>query len=130
MLDDVTYNGDADQGATVTGTTLTWSGPVAIAETVTITYSVTVNRPDAGDKLLKNVVQLPERFNSNCTAGSTDPACTTVTGVQQYTVVKKASTERVNAGDSVRCTITVTNTGQVAYTTSDPAPCRPAARRR
>ncbi|GLW75258.1 hypothetical protein Kpho02_75550 [Kitasatospora phosalacinea] len=54
VLDDATYNGDATNGATVTGTTLTWSGPLAAGTRATITYSATVNAPDTGDRVLRN----------------------------------------------------------------------------
>jgi len=121
VLDDATYNKDASSGATVSGHTLRWSGPLAIGDTVTVTYSVTVNSPDTGDKLLRNAVQLPPGENSNCSTGSTDPACSTSTPVEEYSVVKKASASSVKPGDTVTYTITVTNTGQVAFTSGHPA---------
>ena len=56
VLDDATYNNDATGGATITGSTLTWTGALAVGATVTITYSVQVNDPDAGDMSLVNGV--------------------------------------------------------------------------
>jgi uncharacterized repeat protein (TIGR01451 family) len=71
VLDDATYNGDATGGATITGTTLTWTGPLAVGATTTITYSVQVNDPDAGDMSLVNGV-----------VPGTDGACATSTSCQ------------------------------------------------
>jgi archaellum component FlaG (FlaF/FlaG flagellin family) len=124
VLDDATYNGDATDGTTVTGHALHWSGPLAIGATAVIKYSITVDKPDTGDKLLKNVVQLPPDENSNCSSDSTDPACRTVTPVAQYDVVKKASSAQVKEGARVTYTITVTNTGQAGYPAAHPATLR------
>ena len=55
MLDDAVYDGDA---ATTSGTlsyaspVLTWTGTLAPGATATVTFSVTVNNPDTGDKLV------------------------------------------------------------------------------
>ncbi|MFP3670873.1 hypothetical protein SB717_37960, partial [Priestia sp. SIMBA_032] len=46
VIDDATYNGDANNGATYAAPTLSWSGPLAVGATRTVTYSVTVNSPD------------------------------------------------------------------------------------
>jgi uncharacterized repeat protein (TIGR01451 family) len=100
---------------------LSWSGPIAVGATATVTYSVTIAKPDDGDKMLDNAVVLPPTENSNCTAGSSDPACATHTSVQSYLVKKTASSAKVKAGDKVGYTITVTNTGQVAFTKADAA---------
>jgi uncharacterized repeat protein (TIGR01451 family) len=69
VLDDASYNDDATATAgTVTfdTPTLSWSGPVAVGETVTITYSVTTSEPIAGDGQIRNVVVIPA---SNCSDG-------------------------------------------------------------
>jgi uncharacterized repeat protein (TIGR01451 family) len=119
VLDDATYNDDATATAGTASygaPTLAWSGPLAAGATATVTYSATVNDPDTGDKHLKNAV-VPGR------GGSCDPAegCTTDTGSRSYTVAKTASTEKVAAGGTVDYTVTVTNTGQGAYTAESPA---------
>jgi uncharacterized repeat protein (TIGR01451 family)/LPXTG-motif cell wall-anchored protein len=75
VLDDATYNNDASSGATVKGNTLSWSGPLAVGASVTITYSVTVNDPVKGDGKLHNAVVTPPGSGGNCPKGSTDPAC-------------------------------------------------------
>ncbi|MBF4514140.1 isopeptide-forming domain-containing fimbrial protein [Plantibacter sp. VKM Ac-2885] len=76
VADDATYNGDASNGAQVSGNKLSWSGALAKGETKTITYSFTVNNPDNGDKSLDNVV-VPDK------TGKCSPleSCTTHTTV-------------------------------------------------
>ncbi|MEU8543760.1 hypothetical protein AB0C52_27855 [Streptomyces sp. NPDC048717] len=110
VLDDATYNNDATGGATVTGTTLNWSGPLAVGETVTITYSVTVDDPDTGDQLLHNAVT--PGAEGACTSAA---ACTTdvpVTIQPALSLTKRAdSAGPFQVGDTVTYTYTVTNTG-------------------
>ncbi|MCS5524677.1 DUF11 domain-containing protein [Curtobacterium flaccumfaciens pv. oortii] len=117
VTDDATYNGDASNGATVSGNTLSWSGPLAVGATETITYSVTVNTPDEGDHKLDNAVTPTSPGGECATAG----ACATSTPVQSYTTQKSVSSTTVNEGDKVTYTVSVKNTGQVAYTAQDPA---------
>ncbi|MGO4535858.1 DUF7927 domain-containing protein [Leifsonia sp. 2MCAF36] len=118
VLDDATYNGDASNGATVSGNTLTWSGPLAVGQTVKVTYSVKVNKPDTGNHALVNAV-VPTGPGGKCdTAGS----CLTNTPVASYTVSKTVSTtSTVKPGAKVSYTVTVTNTGAFAYTAAQPA---------
>ena len=55
VLDDATYNSDASAssgGVSYTSPNLTWTGSLAVGATATITFSVTVNNPDTGDKSL------------------------------------------------------------------------------
>ncbi|MCW2524110.1 MAG: hypothetical protein JWO63_2445, partial [Frankiales bacterium] len=124
MLDDATYNNDADQGATYVDPTLAWSGALAVSQTVTITYSVTVNSPDQGNHSLVNSVVTPPDSGGGCPVGSTDPTCTVTVPVQSYTVTKTATPANpgtVNPGDTVTYTIAVKNTGEAPYTASHPA---------
>ncbi|MFB7948470.1 hypothetical protein ACFC6L_26535 [Kitasatospora phosalacinea] len=77
VLADATYNGDAtaDRGtATVTGTTLHWSGDLPVGATATVDYSVTVKSAPTADAELTNTVTSTTHRN-NCARGSTDPAC-------------------------------------------------------
>ena len=77
-VDDAAYNGDAAASAgsvSYAAPVLTWTGNLAVGATATVTYSVTVNNPDTGDKTLTNTVTSPTA-GSNCPAGGTDPRCT------------------------------------------------------
>lgn len=139
VLDDATYNDDATQGATLVGSRLQWQGALPVGESVSIEYSVTINAPRTGDGILDNVVTTPPEVPSNCTAippqapdapigsavdptASTDEACATRTLVQSYETVKTSDAgDKVAPGDTVTYTITVRNTGLVAYTEEEPA---------
>ncbi|AXL13136.1 DUF11 domain-containing protein [Microbacterium foliorum] len=116
VLDDATYNGDVSAGGTVTDTTLTWSGPLAVGATATVTYSVTVNSPTAGDSILENAV-VPDGPTGECVTDG----CIVTTPVSSYTVSKESDATTAMAGDTVTYSVTVTNTGQVAYTDAAPA---------
>ncbi|WP_230108736.1 DUF11 domain-containing protein [Microbacterium foliorum] len=116
VLDDATYNGDVSAGGTVTDTTLTWSGPLAVGATATVTYSVTVNSPNAGDSILENAV-VPSGPTGECVTDG----CIVTTPVSSYTVSKASDATTAMAGDTVTYSVTVTNTGQVAYTDAAPA---------
>ena len=118
VLDDAVYNGDASNGATVNGSTLSWSGTLAPGEMKTITYSFTVDTPDEGDLLLDNVVSPDSSIGGSC---DPDLTCATSTPVKRYKVDKTADKVTVGAGDRVTYTITVTNTGKAAYTEQSPA---------
>ncbi|HEV7742234.1 MAG TPA: LPXTG cell wall anchor domain-containing protein, partial [Pseudolysinimonas sp.] len=121
VLDDATYNGDADNGAAVSGTTLTWSGPLAIGDSVTLHYSVTVRTP-GGDNLIDNTIGTPPDTPSNCSGGSTDPDCSTRSIVRAFTTVKTATTlGTVRPGSTITYQILVANTGQVDYSPALPA---------
>ena len=55
VIDDATYNSDASASAgsvSYTSPNLTWTGSLAVGAAATITFSATVNNPDAGDKSL------------------------------------------------------------------------------
>ncbi|GAA4360518.1 DUF7927 domain-containing protein [Angustibacter luteus] len=122
VLDDATYNGDASASAgtaTFASPTLSWSGPLAVGATATITYSVTVSNPLTGNGILSNAVTGPPE--SNC-AVPTSVGCTTTTPVRALTIVKTSGAAGVlRPGDSVGYTVRVTNSGKVAYTVGDPA---------
>ena len=119
LLDDVSYNGNAAATAGTVGFTspvLSWSGSLAVGAVATITFSVTVNNPDTGDKVLAQTVT-SATAGSNCAAGSTDARCsvTVVVLVPGLTIVQTASSGTAAPGAVVHYTVTVTNTGQTAY---------------
>ncbi|MGW4805161.1 DUF7927 domain-containing protein [Kitasatospora sp. NPDC004272] len=122
-LDDAAYDNDAkavNANGTAVGSAvyaapvLTWTGDVAPGETITLTYSVRVNKPDAGDKELANTVVAPG--GSNCQAGSTDPACSTNDDIADLAIVKTSDAKNpVKPGDTVTYTVEVTNDGTADY---------------
>ncbi|SDL02214.1 DUF7507 domain-containing protein [Streptomyces indicus] len=117
IVDDAAYNKDAEATAgtvAYTEPTLAWKGDVPAGGTVTVTYSVTVNTPPAGDKLLANAVT-SDSPGSNCPPGSDDPDCSTEAGIPTYKVKKTASPADPKAGDTLTYTVTVTNDGQADY---------------
>jgi uncharacterized repeat protein (TIGR01451 family) len=118
VLDDAAYNNDATNGAVFTSPVLAWRGALAVGATEIITYSVTVNTPDTGDHLLENSVVTPTGL---CSAGSTNPSCRVVVPVKSYAVVKRANATAALPGKVVSYSITVTNTGQVAFGATDVA---------
>ncbi|MCG3753567.1 DUF11 domain-containing protein [Amycolatopsis sp. Poz14] len=82
VLDDATYNQDAQAtSGTVeqTGSRLTWHGTLAVGQTVTVTYSITVNPEAAAGSHLRNVVVSPNPGTS-CVTG-TESGCSTDTPV-------------------------------------------------
>ena len=59
MGNDAIYNGDAaatSGSLSFTSPILTWTGDLAPGAAAVITYTVTVNNPDTGDKLVINTV--------------------------------------------------------------------------
>ena len=53
---------------------LTWTGDLAVGATATVTFSVTVNNPDTGDKLLIMVAS-SSAAGSSCPPGTTGAPC-------------------------------------------------------
>ena len=120
VLADAVYNADATATAgtvAFAGSNLTWTGDLAIGASATVTYSVTVNNPDLGDKLMSNVA-VSSASGSTCPAGSTNTACTSTVPVLSpgLTVVKTANAATTTPGATVGYTVTVTNSGQTPYT--------------
>ncbi|WP_329281397.1 DUF7927 domain-containing protein [Streptomyces sp. NBC_00691] len=77
ILDDADYRGDVrtDLGtATYTAPGIGYVGTVPAGKTATVTYSVKIKDPVAGDGLLRTRV-VAGTPRSNCGAGSEDPAC-------------------------------------------------------
>ncbi len=126
VLDDAAYDGDvsATTGtATVTGSTLAWSGTVPASGTATITFSVTVHSPDTGNKILAATLSSASP-DSNCPAASADPRCASTVTVSQLVITNTANVATTTPGAVVRFTATFANTGQTDYdgiTISDPA---------
>ena len=120
VLDDATYNADATATAgsvTYSSPNLTWTGNLAVGAVATITFSLTVNNPDNGDKLLASTVT-SATAGSNCPAGSTDSRCTSSIQVlvPGLAISVSAGAATTTPGAVVQYTVTVTNTGGTAYT--------------
>ncbi|WP_372350482.1 GEVED domain-containing protein [Streptomyces sp. KL116D] len=85
VLDDAAYNEDAaaTTGAVAyTAPRLTWTGDLATGASATVTYTVAVGPPGAGDgEFINGVVGGP---GSNCPPGSADPDCRTVLPAPDY----------------------------------------------
>ncbi|MFC7645281.1 hypothetical protein ACFQX6_35080 [Streptosporangium lutulentum] len=122
VVDDAVYNGDgtasAGQFTFVPGSgELMWQGALAVGQTVTVTFSVTVRNPDPGNQVLSSVVTSATP-GTNCPVGSTDPACTSSVTVLTpvLDISKVADRATVTPGGTITYTITVANTGETPYT--------------
>jgi uncharacterized repeat protein (TIGR01451 family) len=118
VLDDASYAGGAVATAgdvEYTNGTLLWTGPLAIGDLVTVTYSVSPTYPALGDQLLANTVHSPSA-GATCGAAA-DPGCSaTVTVlVPALTITKTAAAAEVVAGGTLQYTISATNTGEADY---------------
>ena len=118
VLDDAVYNANATASSgtmSYTAPNLGWTGNLGPSAVVTITYSVTVNNPDAGNKVLVNTVT-SSTLGTNCAPGSPDARCSATVNVPGLTIVKTASVATTTPGATVGFTIVVTNTGSTAVT--------------
>src|SRR5262249_25477931 len=118
-LNDATYNGDA---AATAGTVsfaspvLTWTGNLSPGDTVTVTFSVTVNDPDTGDQLLV-VGAASAAEGSPCPPGSNGAPCESSVGVLTpgMTIAAAADASSAAPGQTVHYTVTITDSGQTPY---------------
>ena len=111
VLGDAVYNGDAAATAgslSYTSPNLTWTGNLAPGATATITFSVTVNNPDTGSKILATAITSPTPA-SNCPAWGTNPACSTSVTVlvPALTIVMSSGVSSTTPGSTVAYTVTV-----------------------
>ncbi|WP_211219207.1 isopeptide-forming domain-containing fimbrial protein, partial [Microbacterium gubbeenense] len=109
-----TVNGTPVDGLTVGDGQLSWNGPLAVGETITVTYSVTVN-PDAGGETLKNFATSSATPPGGATI--TPPPTETETPVKEpgFELSKTAEPEAgasVDPGSVVTYTVTGENTGE------------------
>ncbi|MBA2892031.1 DUF6923 family protein [Nonomuraea soli] len=116
VLDDSAYGNDAkatEGRVTYTAPALTWTGPLPVGATVTVTYSVTVKTPSSGDLHLVNGVTTTTP-GGNCATGA-EPGCSVTVPIATFKIRKVASPATAIKGERVTYTITVTN-GAVPYT--------------
>lgn len=112
VLDDAAYNGDARSSAgsppSFAGDKLEWSGPLAAGQSVTLTYSVTLNLD--GDKTIANVACFPP---SEVQPGTTN--CAQTVWSAQHVVVTKSvvpvSGSPVSVGQELAYSLTFENDG-------------------
>jgi large repetitive protein len=118
VLDDADYQDDATAtSGTVSyaAPTLTWNGSIAAGATVTIEYSVTVDNPDVGNKVLANTVT-SSTLGTNCASGSGDARCASTVTVAGLTIVNSADVPSTTPGGTVSYQVVVTNTAPVPAT--------------
>src|SRR6202035_1009781 len=120
LANDAVYDNDAAATAgsvSYTAPVLTWTGSLAPGASATITYSITVNNPDTGGKLLVNTVA-SSAVGSSCPPGTASAPCQVTIPVLTpgLTIVKTASSATAVPGQAVTYTITVTDSGQTPYT--------------
>src|SRR4029078_3657477 len=86
VLDDATYVSASATAGSVTfaSPNLTWAGNLAVAASVSVTYTLRVSDPDLGDALLRNSV-------SSTTPGTDCSVCTTDTPISRVSIVKTVS---------------------------------------
>jgi len=115
VLDDAGWVGDqtASSGAVSrSGSTLTWTGDLAVGQTVTVTYSVVVARGGTGDWTLTNTATSSD---GTCVpAPDGNPGCGTEHRVGGFTFAKTsnpASLSTVAVGDTISYTVTATQFG-------------------
>jgi uncharacterized repeat protein (TIGR01451 family) len=117
VLDDAVYNADATATTgtvTFTSPNLTWTGNLAAGAAVTVTYSVTVNNPGTGNKILSDEVT-SATVGTTCPVGGTDPRCSTTVTVSVLTITSATSVTTTEPGQVVVFTYTAVNNGQTPF---------------
>lgn len=126
VTDDAAYNGDAaidpvgTGTVTVSGDTLSWSGALPVGDSVTISYTMTVNTPVTGDQTLTNVVTTTTP-GGNCATGAVDPDCEVTIPQQRFAVSKLVSSTTAHPGDVLTYTVQVANLSDRPYVAPDEA---------
>jgi hypothetical protein len=107
--------------AGLVGDTLVWTGALASApapgSTVTVTFSVLLNSPDTGNRLLRSQVSPTGPGAVAAAAGPPAPPL----GVRAFSIAAKVSADGTKPGSVVHFTFVVTNTGTAAYPAGAPA---------
>ena len=108
ILDDASYNRDASATAgtvSFASPNLTWTGNLAAGAGASITYSVKVNDPDTGDRILASTITSTTP-GSTCPSGNASPGCTVtvavLAGALTMTAPASASLGSAAPGGSIR----------------------------
>ena len=123
MLDDAAYGGASASAGTLAyaASALTWTGTGDLnpGDTAAITFTVTVNNPDIGDKLVITTA-------SSAAAGSTCPPGTTTSGCQLTIAVLTPALTITSAAGPATATSTASPPAPPSPTPSpSPTPARP-----
>ena len=116
VFDDAVPNGDqtATSGTlTIVGNAVTWTGDIPVGGKVTVTGTVTVNNPDAGNHLLASTITTAAP-GSNCPVAAPAAACSVSVPVLTpgLTITNTPSTTAAVPGSVVGYTVTITDSGQ------------------
>jgi uncharacterized repeat protein (TIGR01451 family) len=111
VLPDAAYNNDATASSgsvSFASPVLTWTGDLTPGQTVTISFSVTVNNPDTGGRVLTNTA-VSAASGGNCPDGGSDPACTAtvdiISGDLTITVPGSASLGSADPGGTAAASL-------------------------
>ena len=121
VLDDAAYgnNAAATEGlVSFTSPDLSWNGDLDPGQSATITFSVTVNNPDTGNKTLTDTLTSTTPGSTCPASGPAPAACSTTVTVliPALTITKTADVSTTTPGSAVHYTIAVADTGQTPYT--------------
>jgi uncharacterized repeat protein (TIGR01451 family) len=118
VLDDANYGADATASRGVVDFidgAVVWSGALLVGESAVISYSVVTDFPALGDLSLNNSV-LSTSPGAHCVTGVESGCHTSIAVlVPALTIAKSADATEVVAGETLRYTITATNTGEADY---------------
>jgi uncharacterized repeat protein (TIGR01451 family) len=113
LLAHATYDGDASNGGTFSSPTLSWTGlSVPASSSLALTFSVTLDQSGfpVGTTSLPNTVVVTGLAN-NCSAASTDPACSTTTTVTVVPLPSTPASPTPTPAKTLPNTATLTGTG-------------------
>jgi uncharacterized repeat protein (TIGR01451 family) len=129
VLDDATYNNDATGGAIYTAPNLVWSGTLDVDETKVITYSVTVKipLPDAGNRMMTNIVTTPPGSGGDCPVSQPTAAhCIVNTPVETPPVIENPAPPTTTPPTTTPPTTTPPTTLSPVSTPPTTSPAAPA----
>jgi uncharacterized repeat protein (TIGR01451 family)/fimbrial isopeptide formation D2 family protein len=121
-------SGNTPASPTIAGSSLTWSGPLAVSEVVTVRYQVKVHQDAWGVTIQNSVIGTAQSptgpLVGNCVTGfeaNCQTTHTTDSALRSYTVGKVSNpthNSTVKPGDTITYTITARNTGELPITTT------------